>query len=1250
MKPENLEAIYRLSPIQEGILFHVLNEPEDGLYVRQLLVDLSGTLEVDRLREAWTSLLDRHAVLRTSLHWQEVAHPVQIVARRVELPWEEKDWRSLATEERRRAMAELVAGDLRRGFDLARPPLVRWTLVRTGETTWELIWTFHHVILDGWSLLLLLREVFSAYAELCRGGRPAAGKAVPYKDFITWQARREGAAEERFWRRCLAGVSAPTPLPGAPPRRVEAGTGNRRSYEEHGVELSAATTAALESFAQRHRLTVNTLLQGAWALLLSRSSQEDDVVFGTTVSGRSAPLPGIESMVGLLINTLPLRVRVEENAAVPAWLRDLQEAASELLQHEHEVLATIQGWSEVPRGLPLFDSIVVFQNLPIDKILDRDFVRSIPLQVAVRRGAESLNYPLALIAFEGERLALRLSFERERIEAVAALRLLGHLEALLAGLAAAGAGTLVADLPLLTAAERQQHLFEWNSGPAVAAASGSLAERFAAVAAAAPDAVAVGGADGVLLTYGELAARSRRLAGRLRAAGVRRGEPVALLFERSPEMVVAILGVLAAGAAYVPLDPAYPEERLSFILADSGTRLVVADEAVEVPFALPEGVRRLERSGAEAPGEVDPGPDDLAYLLYTSGSTGRPKGVGVTHGNVLRLLTATAEDVRFRPQDVWTLFHSYAFDFSVWELWGALAFGGRLVVVPWAVSRTPEAFRGLLLREGVTVLNQTPSAFGQLVAAEEASAGDGERALASLRLVIFGGEALEPRILLPWLARYGEQRPRLVNMYGITETTVHVTWRPIGRSDLGAGSRIGRPLADLTVYLLDGRGEPVPLGAAGEIFVGGAGVSRGYAGRPELTAARFVPDPFGGSPGARLYRSGDLARHLSDGDLEYMGRLDHQVKVRGFRIELGEIELALAGLAGVAEVAVVLRPDLPGGAGLVAFAVPEPGAVLAGPALREQLKTRLPDYMVPLQVVLLESLPLTTNGKLDRRWLTERAPVSVGSAATASTARWRRPGSPAEELLAGMFAQVLAVEEVEADADFFALGGHSLLATQLLSRVRQTFRVELPMRAIFEHPTVAGLAAEIESALRTGEAAQPPLVRADRTAELPLSFAQQRLWFLDQLEGGPLYNVPVALRMRGELVVPVLSRVFAEIVQRHEVLRTVFRGDGGTARKPGRTTRHRARHRNSRKATAAPTASAWSSRTAYGAPDAPVTATTIGSAVTGAVTGAVTVSGGASAARRSITGEPAPARGGSSTTASNRPVASACAATRVRSV
>ncbi|HEY2737286.1 MAG TPA: amino acid adenylation domain-containing protein, partial [Thermoanaerobaculia bacterium] len=641
-----------------------------------------------------------------------------------------------------------------------------------------------------------------------------------------------------------------------------------------------------------------------------------------------------ESLIGFFVNTLVLRPNLsEKSSAAPRFTELLARVRREALDayaHQDlpfeklvETLAPERSLSHTP----LFQVMFAWQNAAVEMTgeIALPGLRLVPLELV----DEVAKFDLSLSLQEaGGAIGGFVSYSTDLFDGTTIARWIGQLETVLQGWVDK-VDIAVTELPLLSAAQRQQVLLEWNSGPERAPATGSLVGRFAEVAAERPEAVAIvgGGGDGAHLTYGELAARSRGLARWLRRSGVVPGERVGLRMERSPEMVVGILGVLAAGAAYVPLDPAYPEERLSFILADSGARIVVRQEEISAAAAV-----REDEAGEEGP---SPGPDDLAYLIYTSGSTGRPKGVAVTHGNVLSLLGSTASGFGLGPHDVWTLFHSYAFDFSVWELWGVLAFGGRLVVVPWSVSRMPEAFRELLIREGVTVLNQTPSAFGQIAGTSD---------LSSLRLVIFGGEALEPRLLQPWFDRYGDERPRLVNMYGITETTVHVTERRIIlsdlRSDLGAGSRIGRPMAGWAVYLLDRSFAPVPVGAAGEMFVGGAGVSRGYPGRPELTAERFVPDPFAGAPGARLYRSGDLARHLPDGDLEYLGRIDHQVKVRGFRIELGEIEAALASMAGVAEAAVVLRRDLAGGDGLVGYVVAEAGEDLSGSALREHLKAR----------------------------------------------------------------------------------------------------------------------------------------------------------------------------------------------------------------------------------------------------------------------------------------------------------------------
>ena len=559
--------------------------------------------------------------------------------------------------------------------------------------------------------------------------------------------------------------------------------------------------------------------------------------------------------------------------------------------------------------------------------------------------------------------------------------------------------------------------------------------------------------DGVSLSYGELERRANGVALRLRSLGVERGVLVALRMERSLDLVVGILGILKAGGAYLPLDPAYPKERVEFMLADSRVRVVVTESAFASDFG--DSATQLllldeERGEAEQgpPGEVTP--DDLAYVIYTSGSTGKPKGVLISHYNVTRLFDATEGWFEFGEDDVWTLFHSYAFDFSVWEMWGALLYGGRLVVVPYWVSRSPDDFRELLLREGVSVLNQTPSAFRQLL---QADVNAGAPVQTNLRYVIFGGEALELQSLRPWFERHGEQQPKLVNMYGITETTVHVTYRPITLHDLegGAGSVIGTPIPDLRVVLLDAQGALAPIGVPAEMYVGGAGVSRGYLERPELTSERFVPDTFAADAGAKLYRTGDLARRLENGDLEYLGRIDDQVKLRGFRIELGEIEAVLAEHAGVSDCAVLVREDAPGDKRLVAYLVGQGEGLLE--ELKAQLKTQLPEYMVPAHIVLLPTLPLTPNGKLDRKALPEPDPEALTSGTP-----YVAPRTPTEETLAEIWADALGVASPSVRDDFFDLGGHSLKAAQIVTAIRSAFHVNAAVRHLLAEPTIAGLA------------------------------------------------------------------------------------------------------------------------------------------------------------------------------------------------
>ncbi|MBG4808592.1 pyoverdine non-ribosomal peptide synthetase PvdD, partial [Pseudomonas aeruginosa] len=624
--------------------------------------------------------------------------------------------------------------------------------------------------------------------------------------------------------------------------------------------------------------------------------------------------------------------------------------------------------------------------------------------------------------------------------------------------------------------------------------------------------------------------------------GVGADVPVGLALERSLDMLVGLLAILKAGGAYLPLDPAAPEERLAHILDDSGVRLLLTQGHLLERLPRQAGVEVLAIDGLVLDGYAESDPlttlsaDNLAYVIYTSGSTGKPKGTLLTHRNALRLFSATEAWFGFDERDVWTLFHSYAFDFSVWEIFGALLYGGRLVIVPQWVSRSPEDFYRLLCREGVTVLNQTPSAFKQLMAV--ACSADMATQQPALRYVIFGGEALDLQSLRPWFQRFGDRQPQLVNMYGITETTVHVTYRPVSEADLEGGlvSPIGGTIPDLSWYILDRDLNPVPRGAVGELYIGRAGLARGYLRRAGLSATRFVPNPFPGGAGERLYRTGDLARFQADGNIEYIGRIDHQVKVRGFRIELGEIEAALAGLAGVRD-AVVLAHDGVGGTQLVGYVVADSAedAERLRESLRESLKRHLPDYMVPAHLMLLERMPLTVNGKLDRQALPQPD-------ASLSQQAYRAPGSELEQRIAAIWSEILGVERVGLDDNFFELGGHSLLATRVISRVRQEQQLDASLKALFERPVLEAFAQGLE---RTTDAVSTiPL--ADRQQPLALSFAQERQWFLWQLEPeSAAYHIPSALRLRGRLDVDALQRSFDSLVARHETLRTRFRLEGG---------------------------------------------------------------------------------------------------------
>jgi amino acid adenylation domain-containing protein len=1050
-KPMNrIEESFPLTPMQQGMLFNHLSAPQTGVDILQMIWSLREALDVRAFRKAWERVFTRHSTLRTAFRWEGLDEPHQQVYSQLPLPWIEEDWRRWSPVEQAERLETYLQSDRQRGFDLERPPLVRLALVRLDAAEYQLIVTIHHALIDGRSFPLLVREVFSLYEALLRGDEIDLPVPPAYRNYTSWLRNLDLSRAEMFWRRELKGVTGPTPL--TVDRLLPHDVASEGRHGNRELRLTAETTAALQAFAAGNQVTMGTLVQGAWALLLARYSGESEVVFGGTRACRKSAIPGAESMIGLFINTLPLRVPVPAEQSLAAWLKDVRARWSALRDYEHTPLAQVQTWSEIPGNLPMFESIVVYDHEPLDARL-----HALGGKWARRsfRLSEQTNYPLTLAAYGGAELCLRIDFDRARFDDATVARMLGHLRTLLSAMTQ-NPWQKLGEMPMLTDTERSQLLDEWNSSDLQFAPGASLVDWFEKQVEKTPENVAVV-CDDQRLTYRELNARANRLARHLRQLGVGPESLVGLFFERSVNMVVALVGILKAGGAYVPMDPAYPRERLAFMIDDSQLAVLVTENALleNLPdhHAKTVCLDEIPAMGADADGNLPSvaAPGNLAYIIYTSGSTGRPKGVQVTHHNVVRLFRATDPWFRFSAQDVWTLFHSIAFDFSVWELWGALLYGGRLVVVPYLVSRSPEAFHELLAREHVTVLNQTPSAFRQLIQADESAPASRQL---SLRHVVFGGEALELRSLRPWFERHGDQRPQLVNMYGITETTVHVSYRPLTKADLESGSVIGGPIPDLQVYILGPNGQPVPIGVPGEIFVGGAGVARGYLRRAELTAERFLSNPF--RPGTVFYRTGDLARFLPNRDIEYLGRVDDQVKIRGFRIEPGEIESALCTHPAVRE-AVVLAHAEPGQEKrLVAFVVAR-GAAPAVSELREHLRTRLADYMVPATIAFLDQLPLTNHGKVDRKALKvpapERPELSVSYVA---------PRSPLELSLAAIWKKILRLDQVGIDDNFFELGGNSLLMVQLLGKVQPLTKTDLEIAHLFQYPTIRALADFLE--------------------------------------------------------------------------------------------------------------------------------------------------------------------------------------------
>nr|APD72040.1 non-ribosomal peptide synthetase 6 [Streptomyces sp.] len=1108
----DLADIWPLTPLQSGLLFHaLLADASFDAYHMQMVYHLSGTVDPQRMRAAGQALLDRYANLRTAFVPDATGEHVQLVIDGVELPWQYTNLRDRSEQEQRATLDRFLTKDRAAHFDPARPPLLRLALFNLDQERSELVLTAHHVLFDGWSLPLLLQDLLRLYGS--GGDASTLAPVSGYRNFLTWLTAQDRAASADAWARELAGVEEPTLL--APEAHAE----QDAEVGQVDVPLTADLSRALTRRAAELGITLSTLVQGTWAAVLGTLTGRQEVVFGATVSGRPPAVADVDSMVGLFINTLPVRVQLSPWESLRQVLTGLQQRQAALLDYHHHGLADIQQST----GLPiLFDTAVVFESYPVDRAGLTEAHSAAGVTVTGIRPFTGSHYPLVVTADADPHLRLALQYQHHVFDTATVTDMAARYRLVLEQLVA-DPDLSAGRLDVLGSAERQRILVSASTadGPLPVATLPALVE---AQAAARPDAIAVEDERNTL-TYQELDERANRLAHHLQSLGAGPETRVGLCVERGADLVVSLLGIAKAGAAYVPLDPDYPADRLAFMVRDSGVHLVVTapgarDGIADGDTVLVDLVEDREAIGCRPATVPEPRPraDDLAYVIYTSGSTGLPKGVLVPHTGIANLAAVLAERLDITPSSRVLQFASASFDGALFDVLMALPAGATLVLPPHG-PLVGDALHRFLREQRVSHSLLVPSVVATL---------DPE-GLDDLRVLVVGGEASSSELVARW-----SPGRRLINGYGPTETTIMATISEPLTED--AVPPIGSPLPHTRVYVLDGGLRPVPDLVRGDLYIAGPHLARGYHGQAGLTAERFVADPYG-PPGSRLYRSGDVARRRPDGTLEYLGRADDQVKIRGFRIELGEIENVLSSHPDVDLAVVIARESPLGGRQLVAYVVPvgvphDPGH--GGherfvSEVRARAEERLPAHMVPPAFVVLETLPVTVNGKLDRAALPE---PEFGGAGT------RQPRTPQEAILCSLVAEVLGLDSVSVDDDFFALGGHSLLATRLVSRIRTALSAEVPIRTVFEAPTAARLALRLVPGASTRPVLRPG---GQRREQIPLSSAQRRLWFADRFEGASAtYNVPVVLRLEGRLDVAALRAALHDVIARHESLRTLI--------------------------------------------------------------------------------------------------------------
>ncbi|MEM9804743.1 MAG: amino acid adenylation domain-containing protein [Cyanobacteria bacterium P01_D01_bin.56] len=1065
----SIQDIYPLSPTQQGMLFHSLYGPKSGTYIVQVGYILKGNLDRDAFNQAWQQLIDRHTILRTAFVWENLESPVQVVGQKATLPISWLDWQDISDAQKQ--LEDWLETDRQQGFNLSAAPLMRLTVMQLNNDCYRIVWTHHHILLDGWSLPILLQEWMVYYQTACRQQVPQLEQAVAYRDHIVWLQQQDLNQAKQFWKEQLARITAPTPL-GIDQDK----SGSSQAFKEQSLALSAELTQTLKTFAKQHRLTLSTLVQGAWAKILSCYSGESSVLYGLACSGRSNSATSNDSRIGLFINTLPIAVKLDANQPLIPWLQEIQAQQLAIQSYEYTPLVEIQSVSDIPKTLPLFETVVVFENYPIQPRQKTGELELTDVSIA-----EQTNYPLALFAVDTDRLRLKLLYDSARFSEAAINRLVGHLQTVLEEMVQ-DHNHSINNISLLSTVEKE-HLLEYGRSFSDRAPTQCIHAAFSHQANQTPDATAII-FNGESTSYGTLNQRVNQLAHYLQQQVIVSGSPIGVCIKRSVDMVVALLAILKAGCVYVPLDPVYPTTRLRYAVEDAGIGWVIYhDSTSSVVTGLdvkPIELSQLATTLADLP-TAEPAKqhnlEALAYVIYTSGSTGKPKGVAIQHRSLSNLLGAMARRLHIKASDTLMAVTTLAFDIAALELFLPLISGARLLLASDEMMRDSHQLIAHLDAYGVDIMQATPATWRLLI-------NTGWSGQSGLK-ILCGGEALDLE-LAKKLISGGEE---VWNVYGPTETTIWSSALELSSEHLAGNTvPIGHPIDNTQFYVLNKQQQPVPMGVAGELYIGGIGLAQGYWNRPELTAERFVEVSLDSkkteqqnssrSNSITLYKTGDRVRYREDSTLDYLGRFDQQTKLRGYRIELGEIEAAISTHPAINQAVIAIQGDSPADQRLVAYVTLTSSGENLARELRSYLTPLLPTYMIPSAYQVLKAFPLTPNGKVDRKAL---SPVQ-------QTVTGNQPKTSLERTLAEIWQSLLKLDFVGIHDNFFEVGGHSLLVVNAQSQIRQTLGVEISLMDLFQYPTLSTLADHINQ-LQTGQPEESNI--RDRTAAL--SAGKQRL-------------------------------------------------------------------------------------------------------------------------------------------------------------